>query len=235
MTEWKAKRFWKTASVAEADGGYGIMLDARSLKTPGKKSLILPTRRMAEAIAVEWNAQGEDIQPLTMPVTRAANSAIERVAPQKTEVANMLAAYAETDLLSHRATDPVSLQERQAQAWDPLLDWAAETYGARLYVIEGIIAVKQPPESLKALSYLLHSFDSFHLTALHDLVAMSGSLILGLAVSQGRLDPDEAWRISRIDEEWQIEQWGRDEEADANASLKRDQFLQAHQFWRLAT
>lgn len=147
----------------------------------------------------------------------------------------MLAAYAETDLLSHRATDPVSLQERQAQAWDPLLDWAAETYGARLYVIEGIIAVKQPPESLKALSYLLHSFDSFHLTALHDLVAMSGSLILGLAVSQGRLDPDEAWRISRIDEEWQIEQWGRDEEADANASLKRDQFLQAHQFWRLAT
>jgi chaperone required for assembly of F1-ATPase len=238
MTGWKAKRFWRDVTVAPtAEGagtsGHTVWLDSRMLKTPGKRDLILPTRDLANGIAEEWAAQGEDIQPLTMPLTRAANSAIERVAPQRVEVADMLAAYAETDLLCHRATDPTELQAQQAAAWDPLLEWAAAAHGARLHPTEGILAIAQPPESLGRIRTHLRAMDPFHLTALHDLVTLSGSVVLGLAVAEGHLDPDSGWRISRIDEEWQIALWGRDEEAEELAQAKRAQFHQAHRFWTL--
>jgi chaperone required for assembly of F1-ATPase len=232
---WKAKRFWKEVSVAETDGGFAVHLDVRRVMTPGKLPLTLPTRPMAEAIAEEWAAQQDEIQPLTMPVTRAANSAIERVTPQRPEVAAMLAAYAETDLTCHRADTPQTLAERQAAAWDPLLDWAADRFGARLFATAGILPVDQPPASLAALSDHVDSFDAFHLTAFHDLVTISGSLVIGLAVAHDHLDPETAWSMSRIDEEWQIEQWGRDDEAEAAAAIKRQDFLRAKTFWMLTT
>lgn len=232
---WKAKRFWTDVSVREAEGGFAVFLDARQVMTPGKLPLIVPTRAMAEAIAEEWQAQQDEIQPLTMPVTRAANSAIERVRPQQPEVAAMLAAYAETDLTCHRAETPPELVERQARAWDPLLDWAAAAHGARLTPTRGVLPVGQPPASLAALSARVAALDPFQLTALHDLVTLSGSLILGLAVAERHLDPETAWAMSRIDEEWQIEQWGRDEEADEAMEIKRAQFLQADRFWALST
>jgi chaperone required for assembly of F1-ATPase len=231
---WKAKRFWSEVSVAEADGGFAVHLDARRVMTPGKLPLTLPTRPMAEAVAAEWAAQEDEIQPLTMPVTRGANSAIERVAPQRTEVAAMLTAYAETDLTCHRAETPEALAARQAAAWDPLLDWVSETFGARLFPTAGILPVEQPRQSLDRLDTHVAAFDAFQLTALHDLVSLSGSLVIGLAVAHDRLDPDAAWPISRIDEDWQIEQWGRDEEAEAVASEKRRDFLRAKTFWALA-
>lgn len=232
---WKAKRFWTEVSVTEADGGYAVHLDARRVMTPGKLPLTLPTRPMAEAIAQEWAAQEGEIQPLTMPVTRAANSAIERVTPQRAEVAAMLAAYAETDLTCHRAETPEALAQRQAAAWDPLLDWAADRFGARLFATAGILPVDQPPASLAALKAHVEGLDAFHLTAFHDLVTISGSLIIGLAVAHDHLEPEAAWSLSRIDEDWQIEQWGSDDEAEAAAAVKRADFLQAKSFWALSS
>jgi len=230
---WKAKRFWTDVSVAGAEGGFAIHLDARQVMTPGKLPLVVPTRPMAEAVAAEWAAQEGEIQPLSMPVTRAANSAIERVRPQKAEVAAMLAAYAETDLTCHRAGTPEALAARQAQAWDPLLDWAARALGARLTPTIGVMSVAQPPDSLAALSAHVSAMDEFRLTALHDLVTLSGSLILGLAVADRHLDPDTAWSLSRIDEDWQIAHWGPDEDAEIAAQIRKAQFLQADRFWAL--
>lgn len=234
MKEWTAKRFWTDVTVGRGEGGWHILLDTRPVRTPSKTPLDLPTEAMAQAVAEEWAAQDGVIDPRTMPVTRSANSAIDRVRPQHAEVAAMLSAYAETDLLCHRAEAPDRLAEIQAEGWDPILDWAAETFGARLTPTAGILPVAQAPEALSRLSGAVSAADDFRLTALHDLVALSGSLILGLAVAHGRLDPEEAWALSRIDEEWQIAQWGRDEEADATAAYKFDEFLHAHRFWGLS-
>jgi chaperone required for assembly of F1-ATPase len=231
---WTAKRFWTEVSVSEAEGGYAVMLDARRVMTPGKIPLTLPSRAMAHAIAAEWAAQAGEIKPLTMPVTRAANSAIERVRPQRAEVAAMLAAYAETDLICHRAETPEALAQRQAEAWDPLLDWAEQSHGARLVPTKGVLPIAQPTPALQALNDHVAGLDEFHLTALHDLVTISGSLILGLATAAGAIEVDRAWSLSRIDEEWQIAQWGRDEEAAAMAQNKRAAFHQARNFWEMA-
>jgi chaperone required for assembly of F1-ATPase len=230
---WKAKRFWTDVSVTEAEGGFAVLLDTRRVQTPGKQPLILPTHAMAEAVAAEWAAQDGEIKPLTMPVTRAANSAIERVRPQKAEVAAMLAAYGETDLTCHRAASPAALVERQAQAWDPILAWAATAHGAPLRPTVGVLPALQPQGSLDALAAHVAALDEFRLTALHDLVTLSGSILLGLAVADRHLDPETGWRLSRIDEDWQAEQWGEDEEAAEAAAIKRAQFLQADTFWAM--
>lgn len=232
---WKAKRFWKDVSVSEIEDGFAVNLDTRRVMTPGRVPLTLPTQAMAAAIAEEWAAQEDEIQPLTMPVTRAANSAIERVRPQRPEVAAMLAAYGETDLTCHRADAPAALVSRQAQAWDPVLAWAATALGAPLTPTAGVLPVDQPQASLAALSAHVAALDEFRLTALHDLVTLSGSLLLGLATSARHIDPETAWSLSRIDEDWQIEQWGHDDEAAAAAAIKRGQFLQADRFWTLTT
>ena len=235
MTEWKAKRFWKEATVAPADGGFQVLLDNRAVKTPGKVLLVMPTLAMAEAVAAEWAAQEEEIKPLTMPVTRSANSAIERVTPAHGEVCAMLSAYGETDLVCYRAESPQALIDRQAAGWDPLLDWVAECFEAPLITTAGVIPVSQPPESLEKLAAEVRATPAFHLTALHDLITLSGSLVLGLAVARGHLTPDAAFDLSRIDEVFQIEQWGDDEEAAEFTAARRAQFLHAHRFWTLAS
>lgn len=233
MTEWKAKRFWTDVSVAEADGGFRVMLDERGVNTPGKLPLVLPTRAMADSVAREWAAQDGIIDPLSMPTTRSANSALERVAPQLAEVAEMLLGYGETDLLCYRADGPAELTQRQADAWDPLLAWAADTYGARLEPRTGVMWVSQPTESIQIFDRSLSAVDPFPMTALHDLVTLTGSLVLGLAISNKRVSAKEAWRLSRIDEDWQIEQWGADEEAAEFAATKEAQLLHAEAFWNL--
>lgn len=231
---WAARRFWTDVSVVETGQGYGVRLDARVVLTPGKIALTLPSRAMAQAVAAEWAAQDGVIDPQTMPVTRAANSAVERVRPQRAEVAAMLAAYAETDLICHRAEAPDALARLQAEGWDPLLDWAARTHGARLVPTKGILPVQQPPQALAALAAHVAGLDEFHLTALHDLVSLSGSLILGLATAADALSPERAWSLSRIDEDWQIAQWGHDDEAAAMAEGKRAAFHRAKTFWAMS-
>lgn len=220
MTEWKARRFWKAAAVEPAGEGWQVTLDGRPVRTPGKLPLILPTRALADAIAAEWDAQSEAIDPNAMPLTRAANSAIEKVAPQFQAVADMLGDYGGTDLLSYRATHPPALAARQAAGWDPLLDWADATMGARLAVTQGVIPIPQDAAALARLRTRLDALDPWELTALHDLVTLPGSLVLGLAVFDGRLSADEAHALSRIDEDHQAEAWGRDDEAEAAAAAR---------------
>ncbi len=234
MSEWKQKRFWREVSVTQSDLGYEVRLDGRAVKTPAKSPLVLPTRALADHIAAEWDAQVETVDPTTMPATRAANSALDKVTAQRAEVADMLADYGDSDLLCYRADAPRELADRQAAAWDPVLDWAAETLGARLQPRTGVMHAPQDPQALKTLSDHVHAMDVFRLAAFHDLVGISGSLILGFAAAQGWRDADTIWSLSRVDELWQEEQWGPDEEAQATADFKRAEFLNAKKFYDLA-
>ncbi|WP_208350086.1 ATP12 family chaperone protein [Pseudaestuariivita rosea] len=233
MSEWKQKRFWTSADVVADGAGFTVVLDGRHLKTPAKRPLVVPTEALAKAIADEWQRQNDLVDPLSMPFTRSANAAIDKVASQKSEVADLIAAYAETDLLCYRAAEPVGLIDRQMNGWDPLLDWAAETYGARLQPVSGVMYHTQPPDAIRVLSDKVHSFDDFALTAVHDLVSLTGSVVIGLAATHDHFDPSALWQLSRIDEDWQIEQWGVDEEAAETAQNKRNAFLHAHRFYNL--
>lgn len=233
MSGWKTKRFWKEAAVREAPGGFSVWLDSRQLKTPAKATLVVPTEAMALAIAAEWQAQEAAIDPRTMPATRAANAAIDKVATQFDEVAELIAAYGQSDLLCYRAEGPDALAARQAAAWDPLLDWAALALDAPLVTTSGVVPVEQPEASTNALYMRVKSLDAFQLTALHDLVSISGSLVLGLAVLQGRIDAEMAWQLSRIDEVWQNELWGADDEAEAVAEGRLADIKSAHNFLKL--
>ncbi|ABG31081.1 ATPase [Roseobacter denitrificans] len=234
MSEWKAKRFWKEAVIDETAEGFGIALDGRAVKTPAKRALIAPTRPFAEKIAAEWNAQGEQIDPATMPFTRSANAALDKVAVQKQEVADMLAAYGDSDLLCYRAEYPEGLVARQAAQWDPLLDWAADALGARLDARAGVMHVPQAPEALAVLTEKTRALSSFELAGFHDLVSLSGSLILGFAATHDFLPAKTIWDISRLDEIWQAEEWGRDAEAEAAAAIKEAAFIHAKQVFDLS-
>jgi len=231
MSGWARKRFWKAAEVVPVEGGFTVRLDGRAIKTPGKEPLVVPTDALAGMIAAEWQAQGEKIVPETMPATRAANAAIDKVRGQFSEVAALVAAYGETDLLCYRAAAPAELRARQDGAWDPLLDWSAAHFGVRWVVVEGVMPQPQPPETLAVLNARVARFTEFGLTAFHDLVAMSGSLVIGLAVTEGYAAAETLWPLSRIDEDWQRELWGEDDEAQALAALRRQSFLNAAKFY----
>lgn len=224
------KRFWKTVTLRETQGGFAVDLDGRSLKTPGRAPLVVPTRALAEMIGAEWDAQGDEIRPETMPATRAANAAIDKVRGQFAEVAALLTAYGETDLLCHRAQSPAELVARQAAAWDPLLDWSTRRFGVAWRVTTGVMPVTQPPETLARIAAHVAGFSAFALTAFHDLVTLPGSLVIGLAASERIAETDDLWRWSRIDEDWQIEQWGADQEAREQADFRRDAFFHAARF-----
>ena len=233
MAGWAPKRFWTAANVAPVAGGFTVTLDGRAVKTPAKAPLVLPSEGLARLVAAEWDAQTDVVAPETMPVTRTANSAIDKVAVNFTEVAEMLSEYGGTDLLCYRAAAPQALVDRQAAGWDPLLEWARLRYDAPLQVTVGVMFIAQPPASLAALRAAVFAQTPFQLAALHDLIAISGSLVLGLAVAEGRLSAEEAFSLSRIDEQWQIDQWGEDEEAAALEARKRQALAEAARFYGL--
>ena len=234
MSGWVAKKFWTEAKAVEVDGGFAVELDGRSVKTPAKAPLVVPTLEMAQEIAFEWDAQDETIKPETMPFTRSANAAIDKVTHQHAEVAQMISDYGDSDLLCYRAEFPQELVKRQAETWDPLLDWADKTFNARLEPRVGVMHAAQDPRAVANLSRVTHAFDAFELTALHDLVGMSGSLILGLAATQNFESPEALWERSRVDERWQAEQWGDDDEALEVEAKKKTEFLHAARFYNLA-
>lgn len=221
------KRFYRTAEAAEAGGGWTVALDGRPVRTPAKAPFVLPGRALAAAVAAEWAAQEAEVRPASMPLTRAAMTAIDGTARAQEAVAAEVARYGGADLLCYRAAAPAELRARQDAAWDPLLDWAAATHGARLSVGVGVVHAPQPPEALARLAAAARRFEPFGLTALHELVALSGSLVIGLAVAEGRLPPGEGWRASRIDEAWQIERWGEDDEAATAAARRARDFAAA--------
>lgn len=234
MSDWKPKRFWKTVAVVENDGEWAIQLDGREVKTPAKAPLRLKSKRLAHAVAEEWEAQVEKVDPNTMPVTRSANSAIDKLSVQRKEVVELLAAYGETDLLCYRAASPQELVERQASEWGPIIDWAQQSYGIRLAVGVGVMHVPQPKETIATLSKTMDQMDDFALAAFHDLVCISGSLLLALAVAHRRISAEQAWNASRVDESWQEEQWGVDEAAADLAMRKNTDFLKAAEIYFLA-
>jgi len=234
MTGWAARRFWSEARAEPVEAGHGVRLDARWLRTPAKAPLTLPTAALAEAVAAEWAAQEAVVRPDTMPLTRAANAAIDKVAPAQAEVAAAVAAYGESDLLCYRAEGPAELSARQAAAWDPLLDWAARDLGSPLAVTAGVMHCPQPARSLAALRERVAALDPFALTALSELVGLSGSLVIGLAAQEGLRTGEDLWELSRIDETWQEEQWGQDAEAARAAVRRRTDFLVALRFHALS-
>lgn len=233
MSGWAAKRFWTAASAEACDGGFTIRLDGRPVKTPAKSALVVPSLAMADAIAAEWDAQQGKLRPDTMPLTCSANSAIDKVAPLRAGVIAEISGYGGTDLLCYRAEAPERLIDRQAAHWDPLIDWAATTLRAPLTVTQGVIPVAQPQASLDRLQARVAACSNFELAALHDLVAISGSLVLGLAVAQARLSAEAAFDLSRLDYRWQAERWGEDEEEAETEALRRAAFCLAHRFLEL--
>ncbi|MFY0681720.1 MAG: ATPase [Thalassovita sp.] len=235
MSILKPKRFWKSAKPVETDGGWKIELDGRPVRSPAKTLMVVPSLALAEAIAAEWDAQEEEVDPNVMPFTRMANSALDKVATQHVEVADMLAEYGGSDLLCYRATTPQALVSRQAEAWDPVLEWSAAQLGVQLNIGEGIIFVAQSDEALAHFREQVRALSDFHLAAFHDLVALSGSLVLAFAAAQNYQPIDEIWQLSRIDERWQEEQWGEDDEATALAEIKRTAFHHAKRFYDLCS
>ena len=207
------KRFYEKAAVMPEGDGYAIALDGRSVKTPLSHSLKVPVLALAEAIAGEWRAQTEKIDPECMPLTRLANTALDRVSRMREAVIGQLLDYASADLLCYRVATPLDLVRRQQTYWQPIVDWAAEALSAPLRVTQGIVAVPQPSEALAALRHKLDGYDDWVLTGLQGIVTVTGSLLLGLAVLEGRLSAEQAVTASQLDELYENELWGDDAEA----------------------
>jgi chaperone required for assembly of F1-ATPase len=210
-------RFYKDASVAARDGGHAVLLDGKPVKTPGGNALLLPTEKLASAIAEEWRGQGEEIVATTMPLLRLANTVIDGIAANREGVIGAILRFGENDLLCYRAHQPPELVARQKAGWEPLLDWAARRHGARMAVAEGLSHVDQPPEALGALHRALDQFDAFTLGGLHVIASITGSTVLALAVADGVISGVRAFELSRIDEIYQAEKWGEDGEAAKRA------------------
>jgi chaperone required for assembly of F1-ATPase len=224
------KRFWKVAEATEHDSGFGVALDGRPVKTPSKQPLVVPTRALAEELAAEWAAQEEVVNPEVMPFTRLANSALDKVTVQHGEVAAMIAEYGGSDLLCYRAEAPEMLIARQAEAWDPLLDWAREAHGIALNVQTGLMPVPQPYDSLRRMHEITAAMPPFELTAFHELVTLPGSWIIAMAALSEWASAEILWDAAHVDETWQAEQWGDDEEALAARAVKKEAFLTALRF-----
>lgn len=217
------KRFYRRAEIVAAAEGYGVALDGRRVKTPAKRDLRVPNAALAAAISAEWNAQQGEVRPPAMPLTQLANTALDRVGPQRAAVVQQTAGYAGTDLVCYRAARPPELAARQEAAWQPLVDWAVLRYDAPLAVTAGVIPVIQPAASLRAFAAAVAGHDDFALAALYAVTAACGSLVIALALGEGRLDAEAAFAASQLDESFQIEAWGEDsEEAERRAALAAD-------------
>jgi chaperone required for assembly of F1-ATPase len=212
-------RFYQRATAAAVAGGYAIELDAKPAHTPARHPLVAPTGRLAEAIAAEWQAQGEVINPAKMPLTRLANAIIDGVAHAAGPVAAEIEKYLASDLLFYRASTPPELGARQARHWDPILAWAHETLGAEFTLVDGIVHVTQPPVALAAAGAAIPD-DPWQLGAVHAVTTLTSSALLALALACARLSAEEAWQAAHVDEDWNMEQWGRDEMALERRSFR---------------
>lgn len=227
------KRFWKDVAAAAAEGGWSVELDGRPIRTPARDLLVAPTEGLAQAIAGEWSSVDERVDPRTMPLTGLANAAIDRVAPDKATFAAGLAKYAEADLACYRADTPRKLVERQAEQWDALLSWARRRFDVDFVTTRGITHVQQPQATIDRLSHAVAALDPFQLAGLSPLITTGGSLIAALAVLEGGFTPDQAWAAVSIDDRWQLEEWGADEEAETALENRRADFMAAARFLQL--
>lgn len=213
------KKFYTSAGVSEGPDGFGVTLDGKQVRTPGKNVLAAPTRDLAEAIAAEWDAQGENIDPMSMPLTRLANSVIDGIAGNVQSVSDDAAKYLETDLLFYRAGFPEALVQKQAEHWEPVLRWAADVLGAHFILGEGIVHVRQPENAVAAARNALPA-EAWPVGAFHVVTTMTGSALLALALKHGLLDGSQVWAAAHVDEDWNSEKWGADEEVAARRASK---------------
>jgi chaperone required for assembly of F1-ATPase len=227
------KRFYKEAAARSGDGGHQILLDERPVKTPARQPLAVPSERLGQAIAAEWQSQGEEVDARSMPLTGLANAAIDRVAPDKEAFARGLASYGESDLLCYRAEAPAALVVRQSEMWDPLLAWARRRFDINFEVVSGIMHRPQPRNTLDQLSQAVAARNAWELAALSPLVTVGGSLVLALALYEGEIDLETAWSAATLDEQWQLEQWGADAEAEKALEGRRRDFEAAYRFLKL--
>ena len=227
------KRFWKQAQPVERDGGWGLELDGKPLRTPARDSLTVPTKALAEAIAAEWNGVEDKIDPGTMPLTGLVNAAVDRVAPDKEPFAQGIARYAEADLACYRAEEPSALVERQTELWDKLLGWGRRRFDVDFRTTTGVVHVDQPSATVDRLSHAVAALDPFRLAGLSPLVTIGGSLLAALGVLEGTFTPAQAWDAVTIDEQWQLEQWGSDAEAEDALESRRRDFMAAARFLEL--
>lgn len=218
------RRFYKSATVTPVEGGgWGILLDGKPLRSPAKRPFVLPTDRLAAAIADEWQAQGEKIVPSSMPLMQFAATAIDRLADNRAALIEEIAAYGGSDLVCYRAEDPPSLVRRQEELWQPLIAWVAERYDIALNVTAGVVAVEQPPRTLATFRRVLAACDLFALTALAGATSAAGSLVIAIALAEDRLSAEEAADAALLDELYQAEKWGRDPEAEKRrAAIRAD-------------
>lgn len=224
------KRIFKEVSVQAGPDGWQILLDAAVLLTPAKAPLRLPSAGLAQAVADEWRSQGETVRPATMPITRLANTAQDLAAKRRPELVDQLASYAGTDLLCYRAEGPSALVERQRRHWQPLLDWAALQYDAVLEVVSGLMPKAQAAAPRQALRRAVEACDDWRLTALQTATTASGSLVIGLALIEGRIDAAVAFEAAQVDETYQIEQWGCDPEQERRRAGLRAEFEACRRF-----
>jgi chaperone required for assembly of F1-ATPase len=227
------RRFYKTASPTGNAAPFAIHLDGKLLRTPSKAPLQVPARGLAQAIAEEWQAQGETIDPFTMPLTRLANTAIDRVGPNLPRIIEEMVKFAGSDLVCYRAGEPPRLQERQAAMWDPVLAWAERDLDASLETASGVVFKNQPAKALDAIRCHIEGKSSWELAALHNMMTLTGSTLLPLMVARGAITGEDAWSAAHIDEDWQNEQWGVDEEAAARRATHRSEFEAAMRFLEL--
>jgi len=227
------KRFWKDVTIAEENGDWAVRLDGRPVKTPAGAVLAAPTRALAEAIADEWRAVGKTVHPRAMPLTGLANAAIDRVAPATETFAAELARYAEADFVCYRVDGPSALVQRQEERWDPLLAWARRRYDVDFVITTGLLHVPQPAATVEQLSHAVAALDPFRLASLSPLVTLGGSLVAALAVLERAITAEQAWEAVSVDEHWQLEQWGSDQEAQAALENRRRDFLAAAKFIEL--
>jgi chaperone required for assembly of F1-ATPase len=221
-------RFYQSATVEPAAEGFSVRLDGKQVKTPLGKPVVLPTQEAAALVANEFAAQAEKIDPVTMPVTRLVNTAIDGVATDTQAVLEDVLRFSSTDLVFYRADSPEALVHRQAEAWDPIIDWARSTLGARFFLAEGVMHVEQPREAIGAIGvYLRQREEPFRLAALHVITSITGSALLALAFEAGAIDAEAVWTAAHVDEDWNIAHWGLDEEAAARRAFRKRDMMGA--------
>lgn len=213
------KRFYDAADIAETADGFAIVLDGKSVRTPSRQPLVVPKREIALAVVDEWNAQVEIIDPMSMPLTRLANSVVAAVVDQADAVAEDIAKYFQSDLLFYRAAHPEALVAREAEHWDPVLFWARDTLGAHFILAEGVMHVRQPDQAVAAAKAALPT-DPWAIAALHVVTTVTGSALLALALMQGVRNIDQVWAAAHVDEDWNTEQWGADAEVMARRTAR---------------
>ena len=220
------RRFYENATVAATPDGHAVQLDGKPVLTPARRPLAAPTRELAQALAAEWNAQTEVVDPAKMPLTRLANSIIDGVAQTPQPVADEIKKYLASDLLFYRAGEPEGLVERQARHWDPILQWVAETLGAKFYLGEGVVHVAQPESALEAARAAVPD-DPWRLGAAHVITTLTGSALIAVAMARGALSTEAAWQAANVDEDWNMERWGRDEMAIKRRDFRLAEFQAA--------